>query len=369
MVGKDLGWLEKYTVLIVDDSSFMRQVMKSMIEKDPRFAPVEMVASGEQALELLIEERKKYDIILLDVNMPGMSGLDVLHVIDQEGLACKVIMVSVLVKEGAKETILALEAGALDFILKPTGKEGNKTADFEKKLFQSMEGVLEMADRQENGQKCGREYPVKRSSDAKEKENGGTLVVVASSTGGPRALRIILSKLPEDLDAPMVLIQHMPAGFTGSLAERLNELCEIEVKEAGQQETLQTGIAYVAPGGHQLRIVQNGTSGGHVFQIEKKRSSDGISPSANIMFESIAATAYQKIVCVVLTGMGSDGKEGLRYLSRYKDIYVIAQNMETSVVYGMPKAVVNAGMADSVLALNDIAEEIIRNVGVAGDGQ
>ena len=371
-------------ILIIDDSALMRSVISDIIKKDNRFEVQDTATDGVLGLDLLIRNNGKYDIVLLDVNMPKMNGLEVLSKIEKYKLKCSVIMVSTLVKEGAQETILALERGAVDFVLKPTGTNNENRADFGRRLMQSLEAVAGFTD--------GDDLPGKKrivQKTAKEQQTGsglglsGTkaagrisgvrksgimkLVAIACSTGGPKTLKEIIPKLPKKLDAPIVLVQHMPAGFTKSLAERLNELSELEVTEACDGEELKKGHVYIAPGGKQLRVEQGATH--HVFKITDEAPREGLKPCANIMYESLAEAGYDDIICVVLTGMGSDGRNGIERLNKSKETYVIAQDAATSVVYGMPRAIANAGLADEIVSLDKISEEIIKTVGVRNDGR
>lgn len=352
---------KKYNVLIIDDSSFMRRVISDIINRDERLEIIDTAKDGIEALDLMLDDTNKYDIVLLDVNMPKMNGLEVLNNIERNRIKCKVIMVSVLVEEGAKETILALEAGAVDFVLKPTGQEGDGASDFEKRLINAIDGVVNYTGKRKKSLNNEKTI-LHNAKESKYKSNSRKLIAIACSTGGPKTLKDIIPKLPKDIEAPVVLVQHMPAGFTKSLAERLDELSEINVKEAEEGEELKKGYVYIAPGSRQLRITLD-TLGRNVFSIKDEGAVGGLNPCADVMFKSIAKTSYDDITCVVLTGMGSDGKLGIEYLSEFKDIYVIAQEMSTCVVYGMPRAIIKAGMADSITGLHDMAEEIIKRVG------
>ena len=358
---------KKYNVLIVDDSSFMRRVISGIIKSNGEIGIIDTAADGIEALNMINDDIEKYDIVLLDVNMPKMNGLQVLNHIEKNKIKCKVIMVSVLVEEGAKETILALEAGAVDFVLKPTGIEGDTASDFEKRLIIAIDEVIHYSGKRKKAFTSETAVLHNKIETKSRDRLLNKLIVIASSTGGPKTLKDIIPKLPKEIDAPIVLIQHMPAGFTTSLADRLDELCDIHVKEAEDGEVLKKGNVYIAPGSRQLRIMKD-LSGKNRFSVKDEGAVGGLNPCADITFKSIAKTGYDDITCVVLTGMGSDGKIGIEYLNGYKDTYVIAQEMSTCVVYGMPRAVINAKMADRILGLDDIAEEILNRVGVQEHG-
>lgn len=188
------------------------------------------------------------------------------------------------------------------------------------------------------------------------------LVAVASSTGGPKALQSVIPYLPSNLNAPVLIVQHMPAGFTEALAGRLNMLSKLSVKEAAEGDILEKGHAYLARGGRHMNAVRKG--GRQLIHYTDEPPREGVRPCANYMYESLADSEYDEIICVVLTGMGADGTAGIINLKAKKRITVIAQNEETCIVYGMPRSVVNAGLANKVIPLTQIANEIIKNVGV-----
>ncbi len=191
---------------------------------------------------------------------------------------------------------------------------------------------------------------------------GNRVVALASSTGGPKALQSVIPRLPRKLNAPVVIVQHMPAGFTASLAERLDTLSEVSVREAAEGDVLEAGTVYIARGGKHLNVIYSG--GKHVIHYSDEPSREGVKPCANYMYESLRDSKYDQIVCVVMTGMGADGTQGIKNLKVRKKIHVIAQEESTCAVYGMPKSVVKAGVTDQVVPLEQIAQEIIMNVGV-----
>lgn len=197
----------------------------------------------------------------------------------------------------------------------------------------------------------------------REVKAGSKIVAIASSTGGPHALHSVIPELPENLDAAVLLVQHMPKGFTQSLAERLDELSRIHVKEAADGEELKKGTVYIARGGVHMKIHHN-AGGRYYIRYSDEPVRDGVKPNANYMYESLAESGFSSVVCVVLTGMGADGTEGITALQKTDNTYVIAQSEESCTVYGMPGSVVKAGLTDTVLPLEQIAHEIVRKVGV-----
>lgn len=189
------------------------------------------------------------------------------------------------------------------------------------------------------------------------------LVMIASSTGGPKALHKLIPLIDKRLDAPVVIVQHMPKGFTASLADRLNNSSEITVSEVVDGEVLEKGHVYLAKGGSHLEIIEK-RPGCLAFRENKDDPVNGLRPCANITIKSLTSVSINNIMCVVLTGMGADGTEGIKELKKKKQIYTVAQNQETCVIYGMPKSIVESGLADNVLPLEDIGKEINKKVGL-----
>lgn len=189
------------------------------------------------------------------------------------------------------------------------------------------------------------------------------LVVIACSTGGPKALQRILPSLPEDLDCPVLVIQHMPLGFTKSLANRLNDLSKINVVEADEGMEVVKGTVYLAKGGFQMRLRQK-PGGHHYLTLSEEPAKNGLRPCADVLFESLVQTRYQKIICTVLTGMGDDSLDGIRKLKERKELYIVTQDKETSTVYGMPRAIFMAGYSDKEVPLDKVADVITKNVEV-----
>ena len=355
-------------ILVVDDSALMRRVLCDIINSDERFQVVARATNGLEAFDLL--SRNEYNAVVLDVNMPKMNGLELLDELRKYKIRARVMMASTDTREGAKTTLDALELGALDFIHKPdTAMECrvdtfradmlrilDVVANSEYPVFESREKIVE-----------SRKTTVKMVDIAKKFSSkimpGSKVVAIASSTGGPKALQSVIPRLPAQLDAPVLIVQHMPKGFTASLAERLNTLSDVEVKEAAEGDELKAGTVYIAMGGMHMNVVTSPT-GKQTIHYSDEPSREGVKPCANYMYESLAGSKYDKVICVVMTGMGADGTVGIKNLETKKSCHVIAQNQDTCAVYGMPKSIVNAGISDQVVALDEIAQEIILNVGV-----
>lgn len=352
-------------ILIVDDSALMRRVLCDIINKDSRFQVEDRATNGLEALELL--SRKNYDAVVLDVNMPKMNGLELLKELRKRRIAARVVMASTDTREGAQTTLDALELGALDFVHKPDSVLDCRKDLFKNRLIEILAAVTES--KMPAFTKTSSMEDIKTTRKMVElvsrhagRVTGSKVVAIASSTGGPKALQSVIPRLPANLNAPVLIVQHMPAGFTASLAERLNSLSEIEVKEAAEGDVLLSGNVYIAKGGKHMNIRYAG--GRHVIYYSDEPNREGVKPCANYMYESLSECKYDEAVCVVMTGMGADGTKGITYLKDKKKIHVIAQNEESCAVYGMPRSIVNAGYANQVIPLEQIAQEIIMNVGV-----
>lgn len=359
--GKNWGEKMKKNILVVDDSALMRRVMCDIINSDSNFEATDYCRDGLEAYERL--KTKSYDGVVLDVNMPRMDGLQLLERLQREGIRARVVMVSTLTTKDADVTILAMERGAIDFVTKPTNVIEAKGEEFKRQLLSVLEAVIQTQTVSRTARQTTRPRtapPIKRMSSTGGKNK---LIALACSTGGPKALQSVIPYLPKNLNAPMVLVQHMPAGFTKSMADRLNELSQVSVKEAQDGDVLEKGHVYVAPGGRHMEIVRS-ADGSHRIALNDMPAIGGLRPCANIMFDSLSKSTYDEIICVVLTGMGGDGTNGILSLGRSKPIHVIAQDAASCVVYGMPKMIAEAGVVDEVVTLADVAKTITKNVGV-----
>ena len=351
-------------ILLVDDSALMRSVVGDIINSDARFHVEDKARDGVEAMELL--EKKQYDAVVLDANMPKMDGIGVLKRIRMEGIRTRVLMCSTSTQAGSKLAMDALELGAIDFVHRPERGSLCKQESFSKFFLQTLAAVcagkLPVAD-SVTIQDAAR-HPVRGDAEkGAELIKGNRLVALAASTGGPKALQAVIPRLPKNLNAPVVLVQHMPSGFTASLAHYLDSMSVIHVKEAEEGDILKAGTVYIAKGGlHMYILLEHGQ---HVIHFKDGPTREGVKPCANYMYESLADSKYDEIVCVVLTGMGADGTEGIRNLKKKKKVHVISQNADTCIVYGMPRAVVSAGLSDEEEPLDQIAREIVLNIGVS----
>lgn len=354
----------KKNILVVDDSALMRRLLSDIINSDDRFVVSKVAINGLEALDYVTMNYKKVDAVVLDINMPKMNGLQFMEKISKLNIKLTVIIVSTIAKEGAKETIQALELGAFDFVTKPESFIEAKSDSFKNRLINCL--VLATGSSITNNQTDNRTTIKKtsRSTDSIKaiKKDAKKLVALACSTGGPKALQKVIPLLPKNLNASFLLVQHMPEGFTYSLAQRLNELSELVVKEAVDGEEVQKGHVYIAKGGYQMRVREE--RGKYYLSVSLEAARGGLKPCADILYESLVDSGYDEITCVILTGMGGDGTQGIKKLNENNNIYVIAQDEETSTVYGMPKVIAEAGLVDEVVPLQKVAEAITNHVGV-----
>ncbi len=342
--------MSKIRVMIVDDSSFMRKMVGDMLESDPEIEVVAKCSDGLDALEKL--KTVSPDVILLDVEMPRMDGL---HFLKEalERRPERIVMLSALTQEGSEATILALERGALDFIPKPSG---SISLDIEKKRDEILQKVKEASKIPLDRVKAyaRREKVVrKKVVPGRKDQECERLVFIASSTGGPKALQVVVKNLAPLERSGVIFVQHMPGGFTRSLAERLSEMAPLSIKEAEDGERLTVNRAFMAPGGRHLLIEKDKR-----IVLNDDPPLKGLKPCADISLLSAAKIFRNKILAVVLTGMGKDALEGCR-LVRKEGGTVIAQDETTSLIFGMPRAVIEEGLANRVLPLEEIGEAIV----------
>lgn len=342
----------KITVLIVDDSALVRQLLVDMISQDPELEVAGIARDGVEAIKMT--QDLDPDVITMDIHMPEMDGLSALEYIMKKSPR-PVVMLSALVKKGAAPTLKALELGAVDFIAKPS--------QFPTSVNEVREDVIDKikaaarSRAKEVWERTRRAKPPKKVKVRRESVRGGRLVVLGASAGGPRALAEIVPALPEDIPASIVVVQHMPEPFTGSFAERLNSKARVEVREALNGEELEQGLALVVPGGQDMMFEKIG--GGKVrARLLPTVAKHGASPVIDVTMESAAQVFGERAVGVLLSGMGSDGAMGMGMI---KDAggETIAQNEETCLVFGMPRAAIERHLVSDVLPLEKIAEAIV----------
>lgn len=348
-------------VLVVDDSAFMRKLISDFLNEDPRFKVIGTARNGKDAIQKVKEWQP--DVVTLDIEMPEMNGLEALQVIMHEN-PTRVVMLSTTTQQGAENTLLAISYGAVDFIAKPSGAisldlDKIKEEIILKVLMASKANILGLSLKKNKVLPAIEETkPVVEA--APQKNNFKKLVCIGTSTGGPRALQQVLTNLPATINAPILIVQHMPAGFTKSLASRLDSLCEINVKEAENGDILENGTAYIAPGGYHLKLKQAGNN--LTVYLDKSDPLNGHRPSVDAMYESISEIKNFSKIAVIMTGMGSDGTNGLRALKSSGNTIAIAESEETSIVFGMPKSAIATNLVDEVVNLEKIAPTILKYI-------
>lgn len=329
-------------VLVVDDSAFMRQAITSILAQTDDIEVIDTAADGVEACAKVAS--LKPDVVTLDIEMPRMDGLTALRKI-MASHPVPVIMVSSMTKEGASSTLSALEAGALDFIPKRSSSPASSFEGIRSLLVAKVRAV------------AGRSLPhMRQAIDPNDEVSlaGMSVLAIGSSTGGPFALQQIIPHLSRGFPLPIVVAQHMPPRFTRSLAERLDAISALTVKEAESGDALQPGRVLIAPGGRQLLLTRHGY---RVEGLTPDRPDTLHRPSVDVMLDSACEVYDGRVAALILTGMGRDGRDGCRRVKERGGM-VIAQDAETSVVYGMPRGVVEADLADAILPLQDIAPSL-----------
>jgi len=341
--------IKETRILICDDSAFMRMVIKDILDSQKGLTVVGQARDGMEAVEKATQLNP--DVITMDVEMPKLNGLEAMKIITKK-MATRVIMVSSLTEEGAQITIEALENGAVDFLAKPSGSISTNFRKMGGELVSKINSAMLV---EASKVSLLRKSRVMRKPIRKTFLTTGKIVLIASSTGGPKALDNVIPQLPGNLPAPVIVIQHMPAGFTKSLAARLNKISDIEVREAIEGDIIKNSVVYIAPGNYHLGLKNEG-SAVKIF-LDKSSKINGVRPAADFTFDRGAEIYKKNVIGVVLTGMGRDGTKGCFKIKHYNG-KVIAEAESTCVVYGMPKSVVKEGYSDFELPSHKIAEKI-----------
>ncbi|WP_206484709.1 chemotaxis response regulator protein-glutamate methylesterase [Thalassotalea sp. G2M2-11] len=363
-----------YKVLVVDDSSFFRRRVSDIINSDKNLTVIDVAVNGIEAVEKA--KQLKPDVITMDIEMPLLNGIEAVKQI-MASSPTAILMFSSLTHQGAKATLEALDAGALDFLPKKFNEIAKTSSDAGSVLRQR---VLELARKRGRAStrftartvarkpvtseksSVHRQVEPTRASTSTVKKSGKSyqLLAIGTSTGGPVALQKVLTQLPSDFPLPIIMVQHMPAAFTKAFASRLDSLCNISVKEAENGDILKPGCAYLAPGG--MQMVFEGKAGAAKIKVMTDESERvAFKPSVDISFGSAAKVFGESVLSIILTGMGSDGRDGCRLL-KANGSTVWAQDEESCVVYGMPQAVTNAGISSASISLLDFPKAILKEV-------
>ena len=361
-------------VLVVDDSIFYRKIVGDILKSLPDVEVVGTANNGKVAMSRI--KSLKPDLLTLDVEMPEMNGLQVLEEIQKQGYDTDCLMISSITVKGGEIAVQALSMGALDVITKPD--EENSDANIQKLTKEIEPKIRAFARKRElksiqTGQAPPQKSQLKseevvkhrqlssRSESLSKRKEKSKAIAIGISTGGPNALTRLVPKLPNNLNVPVLIVQHMPKVFTASLAKALNDKSSLQVKEASNGEQIKKNCVYIAPGGYQMKVASGARGGEKIIRIIDDPPENNCKPSVDYLFRSVAREYGSQVTGVVMTGMGNDGKLGLQVIKASGGVG-IAQNADTCVVYGMPKEVVDAGLADVVSPLEEIGNEIANTV-------
>lgn len=331
-------------IVVIDDTILYRKLISDVISAIPGIDVVKRCRNGQIGLEAI--RLLKPDLITLDLDMPELNGLELLDILQEEGIEVGVIVISAHTKAGSIQTLKALDKGAFDFITKPDG-EGD--IDLKDQLISKIEAWDE-AHREKKQVKLRKH--IFKVSKRHSLDYSPELIAIGVSTGGPEALKHILPNLPSNFPLPILIVQHMPPIFTKSLANNLSLQSNLEVKEAENGEVIKKGYVYIAPGGKQMKIAK--LLDKLILRITDDPPVCSCKPSVDYLFKSLSFVIPGKVLPIILTGMGTDGTLGTKLLSRHK-CFTIAQDQESSVVFGMPGSIVREGLSDLILPLNDIS--------------
>lgn len=375
---------DKIRVLIVDDSAFMRSVLTRLISSSPDFEIVGTGVNGQDAVDMV--KTLQPDVVTLDIEMPVKTGIEALSEIASSENPVPCVMISSLTEEGAQSTLEALELGAVDFIPKALGDASRNILRQAGIIHEKLRAAVSVRKRHMRMPSTVRpttptatanstpgapattavarpmmsqEKPqavTKRLTSKSGRPKSPKILVVGSSTGGPKALQEFIPFLPANLSVPVVIAQHMPANFTGPMAARLNGKSSLEVKEVLEGEELKAGYVYIAQGGKHMRVMREG--GRFVARVAEDKGESHYTPSVNVLAESVFEAIGGDAIAVMLTGMGADGADSYAKLKE-KGAYIIAQDEKTSVVYGMPKAVAEKCKVNEILPLDQIAQAVV----------
>ena len=344
--------------IVVDDSVIFRKVVRDCLGELPGVDVVDFARDGTTAVDKIRFHRP--DLVTLDLELPGLDGLEVLSALQREQIDTNVVIISSSTLRGAATTAKALQFGAFDFILKPEGHDRGENMD---KVHRQLALAVDALRRRQSSSSRGSEPDVSvpvgspPPDESKRPQQGLDAICIGVSTGGPKALTEVLPKLSSSVDVPILVVQHMPPLFTATLANELNQEATLDVVEASHNMPLRGGTVYLAPGGKQMRI--GGRPGNWAIEVRDDAAVKNCKPSVDYLFRSAADKFRNRMLAIVMTGMGDDGLVGCQAVERSGG-RIWAQNEASSTVYGMPRRVVEAGLADRVVSLTDIRTGIER---------
>lgn len=337
-------------VLVVDDSSLVRKIVTDILAQDPEIRVVGAANNGKMAIQM--SQELDPDVITMDIEMPVLDGLAALgHIMSTRPKP--VVMLSVLTQHGAEATFKALELGAVDFIPKPSSLLSASVDEIGDQLIKKVKAAASTKNLKKTAE------PAARINKLESRAVSDKIVVIGTSTGGPSALINIFRSIPDNFPSPVLVVQHMPEGFTTAFSRRLDESSSLKVKEAEDGDDVLPGHGYIAPGHSHMAVEKKGS--GYRIKIFQGDKVSGHMPSIDVLFNSIAENAGSNAVGIIMTGMGRDGAEGLKRI-RQAGGYTMAQDEETSVVYGMNRVAVELEAVNEIVPLADIAPRIVRHL-------
>ena len=338
--------MKKIKVAVVDDSAFMRKIVTDCINTNDDMEVVAKFRNGKDLIEQV--DRYKPDIITLDIEMPVLNGLETLKALKELGMTYPVIMLSSLTTQNSVHTLECLELGAVDFVEKPSGSLLLNSNEFKDTLIQKISDIEKSKKRSNNTAIV----PKRINPVIKKKTGEIKAIIIGASTGGPRALQAVLTKLQGDIGVPVFVVQHMPKGFTKAFADRLNGICKLRTVEAEDNMQIEKNTIYIAPGGYHMTL-----GDGNKIKNNQEPSIWGVRPAVDKLFESAVKVYGGNLLSVILTGMGRDGAAGTVLVKDAGGI-TISEDESTCTIYGMPKAAYETGKVDIVLPLQDIPDKI-----------
>jgi two-component system chemotaxis response regulator CheB len=350
--GEHDGGPQIVRVLVVDDSAYVRKVVKEILSRSPFLEVVGIARDGQEALEMV--EQLSPDVVTLDLTMPRLDGLGFLR--EQMSRRPLPIVLVTVTGENNELALQALEAGAIDLVQKPTALATDKVFAIGDELVEKVKAAA----RARATKLVPRDSTAPTATYASRARNRIDMVVLGVSTGGPQALRYVIPRIPADFPVPIAMVLHMPVGYTELYASKLNEISALEVHEAKEGEVLRPGTALLAPAGRHL-VLRRAVDGSSVAHLAAHPHDTAHRPAVDVLFRSAADVFGERVLGVVMTGMGSDGKEGAAWIKAQGGT-IFSEAEETCIVYGMPRSVAEAGLSDRVLPLTQIAEAIVENI-------
>lgn len=339
-------------VLVVDDSAFVRKVMKEILQRSPFIEVIETARDGKEALEKI--ESLNPDVVTLDLIMPEMDGIEFLEI--QMKKKPIPIVVCSIASESGELALKALDLGAIDFVQKPTALATDRVYEMSEEIIEKVKAasLVPLSKIKRTTEELIVEPKIKPVISGKGLID---FIAIGISTGGPQALRLLISQIPENFPVPIAIVLHMPVGYTEAYAQKLNEISKINVFEAKEGDIVKPGISMIAPAGRHLTFIRKANDL-IVAHLDTKPFDKPHRPSVDVLFRSAAETFGKRLLGIVMTGMGSDGLEGAAWIKSQGGI-IFTEDEETCVVYGMPKVIVEAGLSDRKVPLNKMIEAIM----------